>query len=57
MEESLATTSYFTRDAKKYIDENKYGYQIQMHDLIQYAVCLIKRYNDIRCRIFVWNLM
>jgi restriction endonuclease Mrr len=28
----LATTSYFTRDAKKYIDENKYGYQIQMHD-------------------------
>lgn len=28
----LATTSYFTRDAKKYISENNYSCQIQMHD-------------------------
>lgn len=28
----LATTSYFTRDARKFILENNYGYQIQMHD-------------------------
>lgn len=28
----LATTSYFTRDARKFVFENNYGYQIQMHD-------------------------
>lgn len=28
----LATTSYFTPDAKKFIIDNKYDYQIQMHD-------------------------
>ena len=28
----LATTSFFSPDAKKFISENKYGYQIQMHD-------------------------
>ena len=28
----LATTSYFTLDARKFILENNYGYQIQMHD-------------------------
>ena len=28
----LATTSYFTRDARKFILDNNYGYQIQMHD-------------------------
>lgn len=28
----LATASYFTRDARKFILENNYGYQIQMHD-------------------------
>jgi restriction endonuclease Mrr len=28
----LATTSFFTRDAKKYIIENKLNYQIQTHD-------------------------
>lgn len=28
----LATTSYFTPDAKKFITDNKYDYQIQMHD-------------------------
>ena len=28
----LATTSYFTSDAKRFISDNKYDYQIQMHD-------------------------
>lgn len=28
----LATTSYFTRDARKFVLDNNYGYQIQMHD-------------------------
>ena len=28
----LATTSYFSRDAKKFISENNYSCQIQMHD-------------------------
>lgn len=28
----LATTSFFSPDAKKFISENKYDYQIQMHD-------------------------
>ncbi len=28
----LATTSYFTPDAKKFIADNKYNYKIQMHD-------------------------
>lgn len=28
----LATTSYFSKDTKKFIEENKYGYQIKMHD-------------------------
>ena len=28
----LATTSYFTPDAKRFISDNKYDYQIQMHD-------------------------
>ena len=28
----LATTSYFTRDARKFISENNYSCQIQMHD-------------------------
>lgn len=28
----LATTSYFTPDARKFIIDNKYGYKIQMHD-------------------------
>ena len=28
----LATTSYFSPDAKKFIKDNKYNYQIQMHD-------------------------
>lgn len=28
----LATTSYFTSEARKFIIDNKYGYQIQMHD-------------------------
>ena len=28
----LATTSYFTPNAKKFITDNKYDYQIQMHD-------------------------
>ena len=28
----LATTSYFTTDAKKFISDNKYEHQIQMHD-------------------------
>lgn len=28
----LATTSYFTPDAKRFIVDNKYSYQIQMHD-------------------------
>ena len=28
----LATTSYFTHNAKKFITDNKYNYQIQMHD-------------------------
>lgn len=28
----LATTSYFTRGARKFILDNNYGYQIQMHD-------------------------
>lgn len=28
----LATTSFFSSDAKKFIIDNKYGYQIQMHD-------------------------
>lgn len=28
----LATTSYFTPDAKRFILDNKYDYQIQMHD-------------------------
>ena len=28
----LATTSYFTPDAKKFVTDNKYDYQIQMHD-------------------------
>lgn len=28
----LVTTSYFTPDAKKFIIDNKYDYQIQMHD-------------------------
>ena len=28
----LATTSYFTPDAKRFIVDNKYDYQIQMHD-------------------------
>ncbi len=31
----LATTSYFTPDAKKFIADNKYNYQIQMHDYIK----------------------
>lgn len=28
----LATTSYFTPDARKFVTDNKYDYQIQMHD-------------------------
>ena len=28
----LATTSYFSRDAREFILDNHYGYQIQMHD-------------------------
>lgn len=28
----LATTSYFTPDARRFITDNKYDYQIQMHD-------------------------
>ena len=28
----LATTSFFSPDAKKFISENKYNYRIQMHD-------------------------
>ena len=28
----LATTSYFSRDSKKFISENNYSCQIQMHD-------------------------
>lgn len=28
----LATTSYFTPDARKFVIDNKYDYQIQMHD-------------------------
>ena len=28
----LATTSYFSSDVKKFIDDNNYNFKIQMHD-------------------------
>lgn len=31
----LATTSYFTPDARRFVIDNKYDYQIQMHDYIK----------------------
>lgn len=31
----IATTSFFTNDAKKFIEQNHYGNKIQMHDFVK----------------------